>query len=64
MTVKIQKAIKFKNICNCKVDYKELEKAILWYAENPVQSIKKIYMHGNYPAVSVGKKKFIYTDCL
>lgn len=57
MTVKIQKAIKFKNICNCKVDYKELEKAILWYAENPVQSIKKIYMHGNYPAVSVGKEK-------
>lgn len=28
MTVKIQKAIKFKNICNCKVDYKELVRAV------------------------------------
>ena len=42
MTIKIQKKIKFKNSCNCIVDYEELEKAIAWYSDNPVQSIKKI----------------------
>ncbi len=36
MTIKIQKKIKFKNSCNCIVDYEELEKAIAWYSDNPV----------------------------
>lgn len=57
MTVKIQKSIKFKNTCNCIVDYEELEKAILWYSENSVRSIKKIYMHGNYPAITINRDK-------
>lgn len=57
MTVKIQRAIRFNNTCNCIVDYKELEKAIIWYAKNPVQSVKKIYMHGNYPAITIKRNK-------
>lgn len=57
MTIKIQKAIKLKNSCNCIVSYEELEKAIIWYSNNPVRSIKKIYLHGKYPAVTIGKEK-------
>ena len=57
MTVKIQRPIKFNNSCNCIVYYDELEKAILWYSENPVQSVKKIYMHGKYPAITINKEK-------
>lgn len=57
MTVKIQRPIRFINNCNCIVDYKELEKAIIWYSKNPVQSIKKIYMHVNYPAITINKEK-------
>lgn len=57
MTVKIQRAIRFNNTCNCIVDYKELEKAIIWYAKSPVQSIKKIYIHGEYPAITINRDK-------
>lgn len=35
----------------------ELEKAILWYADKPTISKKHIYLHGLYPAVSIGKEK-------
>lgn len=57
MTVKIQKKIEFNNTCNCIVDYNELENAILWYIKKPVQSIKKIYIHGNYPAITINREK-------
>ena len=55
--IKEQKKIKFVNDCNALVDYEELEKAVLWYAESHVISIKHIYMHGNYPAVSICDEK-------
>ena len=55
--IRTQKPITFKNICGAIVDFKELAKAILWYSDRPVCSIKKIYMHGKYPAVSIGKQK-------
>lgn len=57
MTERIKEPIKFNNSCNCLVDYNELEKAILWYSNKPVKSIKKIYMHGNYPAITINKNK-------
>ena len=57
MIVKTQKKIKFINDCDATVDYNELENAIIWYARNPVVSTKHIYMHGNYPAVSIHKEK-------
>lgn len=57
MIINKQKHIKFNNEASCIVDYSELEKAILWYQEKPTASNKKIYMHGNYPAVSIHDKK-------
>lgn len=39
------------------VDYNELEKSIIWYQEKPTASNKKIYMFGNYPAVSIHNEK-------
>ena len=55
--VKIQRKIEFINDCYAVVDYGELEKAILWYSNKPTVSKKHIFMHGNYPAVSIGKEK-------
>ena len=39
------------------MDYKELEKAIIWYSDKPVARLRKIYMLGNYPAISVYHEK-------
>lgn len=41
MIVKHQKPIEFVNDCDCLVDYKELEKAIIWYSKKPVVRLKK-----------------------
>lgn len=49
--------MEFVNVCGCLVDYEELEKAILWYSDKPVTRLKKIYLHGSYPAVSVYDEK-------
>ncbi|WP_413485557.1 hypothetical protein [Brochothrix thermosphacta] len=57
MTVKIQKEIRFINECGCIVVEKDLAAAILWYQNRPTLSEKKIYMHGRYPAVSIGDVK-------
>lgn len=57
MIVKHQKPIRFINTCNCIVDERELEKAILWYSAKPVLGTKKIFLHGEYPAVSIHKEK-------
>lgn len=57
MIVKSQKEIKFINDCDCIVDEKELAAAILWYQHRPTVSIKHIYMHGCYPAISIHKQK-------
>lgn len=55
--LKIQREIKLTNNCNAIYDEDELINAMLWYSENPVISIKKVSMHGKYPAVSIGKEK-------
>lgn len=55
--IKEQKRIYFINDCGALVDYSELANAVLWYAKSPVMSEKHIYMHGNYPAVSIHKEK-------
>ena len=57
MIVNEQKPIEFINDCNCVVDYKELASAIIWYSDKPVARLRKIYMHGNYPAVSIYHEK-------
>lgn len=55
--IKEQRKINFINDCNTKVDLDLLERAVIWYAESPVASIKHIYKHGNYAAVSICKQK-------
>ncbi len=55
--LKIQMPIRFINDCNALVDCNELSAAAIWYAESPILSVKHIYMHGKYPAISIGKKK-------
>ena len=57
MIVNKQKEIRFKNDCNCLVDYKELAAAIVWYQGRPSCQNKKIYMYGKYPAVSIHFEK-------
>ena len=57
MIVKKQKKIEFINDCGCVVDYGELEKAILFRCDKPTARLKHIYLHGNYPAVSIHKEK-------
>lgn len=57
MRAKTPKPIIFKNECECIVDYLELEKSILWFQDFNTHSKKKIYLLGNYPAVSIGNKK-------
>ena len=57
MIVNQQKKINFINDCDCIVDYEELENAILWYQDKPTSRLKHIYLHGNYPAVSIYNKK-------
>lgn len=57
MIVKSQKRIEFINDCNCIVDYNELEKAIIWYQQKPTSRLRHIYLHGNYPAISINTEK-------
>ncbi len=57
MIVKRQKPIHFINACDCHVRYDELERAILWYQARPTARLKKIYLHGRYPTVSIHDKK-------
>lgn len=49
----IQKKILFDNTCGCVVNHDVLEKALIWYSKlNTLKSPRKIFMYGNYPAVS------------
>lgn len=57
MIIKTQKVISFRNECNCIVDVKLLESAILWWQSRPTSANKKIYLHGIYPAVSIHNEK-------
>lgn len=58
MAPNVQQELVFENECNCTVDYDILKKAMLWYANGRVlKRLRKIYMHGKYPAVSVYNSK-------
>lgn len=57
MTINKQEPINFINESGCLIDIKDLEQAILWYADRPVAKTKKIFMHGEYPAVAIQKEK-------
>lgn len=57
MICKEKKDIIFKNDCGAIVDENLLRSAICWYSSKPVCKIKHIYIHANYPAISIYDKK-------
>lgn len=60
MIVKEQKQIELVNQCGAVLRELELEGAILWYSKNlgkPVQQLKRVFLYGNYPAVSIHGQK-------
>lgn len=58
MIVKSQEPIQFVNACNAKFDAHHLEQAILLKTDKPVQRLKRVFMHGQYPAISIHGKKY------
>ena len=57
VVVKTQRPICLQNNCGAIYDEREVVSAILWYAKAPGISRKSVYMHGCYPAVSIGREK-------
>lgn len=55
--IKRQKEIFIINECSAIFDKDELKQAILWKTELPVLSTKRVFMYGNYPAISIYDKK-------
>ena len=45
------------NTCGAIYDPCLLTKAIIWYSGGPIHRNKKVFKHGNYAAVSIGKEK-------
>ncbi len=57
MIVHEQKPIKLVNYCGAVYDNNELASALLWYAREPVCRMKRVFMSGRYPAVSIREEK-------
>lgn len=57
MIVNKQNKIRFINDCDCIFDEDMLRSAIMWFQKKPTASVKHIYMHGYYPAVSIHETK-------
>lgn len=57
MIVNSQKPIEFVNTCGAILRTLELECAVLWWSRKPVARLKKVFLHGNYPAVAIHKEK-------
>ena len=58
MIINEQKPIEFINQCNCDVNLELLEAAILWFANGKnVARLKKIFIYGRYPAISIYEQK-------
>lgn len=53
-----QKPITLVNECGAIYSEKKLIAAMLWVAQDPMKSRKKVFMYGRYPAVSVGRNKY------
>jgi hypothetical protein len=49
--------IEFVNQCKCLYSAKDLERAINWYSDKPVARLKRVFMHGRYPAISIYDEK-------
>jgi len=58
MEPKNQEKLIFNNTCGCLFEAAVLERAMLWWSSGRVlMKNRKIYMHGNYPAVSIFDEK-------
>lgn len=58
MIVREQKPLVFNNACNAIFKDWQLEQAMLWYSQIlPVCRVKKIFLYGKYPAVSMRGEK-------
>ncbi len=59
MIVKYQKDIVFDNRCGAIFSKKQLRTAILYFTQTgkPVCRLKRVFMHGKYPAISIHGKK-------
>lgn len=57
MIVKEQKEIELVNACNAIGSETYIKSAILWYTDKPVSRLKKVYMYGRYPAITIHKEK-------
>lgn len=61
MIVNYQKPIEINNTCEALFDEETLKEAIIWYSHyffgKPTQRLKKVFIYGNYPAVSVYSSK-------
>ena len=57
MKVISQKELTLVNECNCDVDIEYLKKAMLWYADKPLCTKKKIFISANYPCVAIYNEK-------
>lgn len=55
--IKAQRPITLINTCGAIYSESELAKAMIWYSSGPLQRIKKVSLHGEYPSVSIGNKK-------
>ena len=57
MKILKQKPIVLLNDCNAVYDNDLLIEAMLWFASDPMEKTKKVFMYGRYPAVAIGKHK-------
>ncbi len=57
MIIKEQKPICIQKTCPCWIDRWDIISAILWWTNKPVVRVKKVFMYGIYPAISIHGKK-------
>jgi len=61
LIIKEQKELCFINDFNAIVDYADLSDVIVWHSRLPVAKTKHIFMHGEYPTISVYGENNTYT---
>lgn len=57
MKILKQQTIEWENTCGALYNPKVLSAAVLWFAQEPVARLKKVFLYGRYPAVSIRKHK-------
>lgn len=57
MKILKQKPIELVNTCGAIYDERALIAAMLWFAADPMEQKKKVFMYGRYAAVAIGHHK-------